>query len=162
MTVTAVQCQSTKLNCKMVYSVITELNCNLKMSKEEEYLQSRDRGGLNRRETHGQGWELCLAQGRHSDIAAMLGQITLTLAFCRNTRGMIVERGAAAVTFLSSSPAEPRWHCRSRSHRGACHLPSVSPRAVSIATAAAQGRGSHSQSGDNIASATCQDGRGRS
>lgn len=28
----------------------------------------------------------------------------------------------------------------------ACHLPSVSPRAVSIATASAQGRGSHSQS----------------
>lgn len=114
MTVMVVQCQSTKLNCKMVYSVITELNCNFKMSKEEEYLQSRDRGGLNHRETHRQGWELCLAQGKHSDIAAMLGQITLTLAFCRNTRRMIVEEGAAAITFLSSSPAELPWHCRSR------------------------------------------------
>lgn len=81
--------QSMKLNCKMVYSVITELNCDFKTSKEQ-YLQSRDNGGLNGMKAHGQGWELCLAQGKHSDTVAMSGQTTLTLAFCLKTRGMIV------------------------------------------------------------------------
>lgn len=78
-----------KLNCKMLYSVVTELNCDLKMSKEW-YLRSRDNGGLNGRKAHGRGWELCLAPGKHEDTAAMLGQIRLTLALCLKTRGMIV------------------------------------------------------------------------
>lgn len=109
---------------------------------------------------HGQGWEPCLARGKHSDTAATLGQITLTLAFCLKTRGMILDEGAAAVTILKRQPS---WTAvPPKRARRACHLPSVSTRAVSIATASAQGRGSHSQSGDNIASATCQDGKGGS
>lgn len=48
-------------------------------------------------EAHGQGRKPCLAQGKHSDTAAMWGQITLALAFCLDTRGMTVDEGAAAM-----------------------------------------------------------------
>lgn len=89
---------------------------------------------------HGQGWERCLVQGKHSDTAAVLGKITLTLPLCLQTREMIA--GTKGQLPLDSEAAAQLGHSATAdSSEDMPPPPSVSPGAVSTATASAQGRG---------------------
>ena len=76
-------------------------------------------------------------------------------------RGMILHWSwGAAITIFELQSSWQQCHCRTR--LGQATLPSLQQSAISIATTSAQARGSCSQPGDSITTATCQDGKGRS
>ena len=99
---------------------------------------------------------------RHSSFI-IINPINIDIGFLPKIqrRGVILDWGwGAAITIFELQSSWQQCHCRT--WLGQATLPSLQQSAISIATTSAQARGSCSQPGDSIATATRQDGKGRS